>query len=395
MRTTRDAPARSRARSSRRARRRSAGGRRARTRGRRQASSRRRSRGRATSPSRDASRPSNSASHAVRCVASRSSRTSIQRALSPASVERVHGRTVASRQARGRGGRGRRGDTAAQQRGARRSVRIPWAGETGIARRARSPPARRGPRARRRRARSSHLDRLRRPRLDRSRARARHRRRRRRRGHPRRGGQHPRPRAASGSLTLSVTARDGRAMFVGVAAPADVDPTSAGAPYDVVVDLSSGSTATTRAVPGTQQPAPPSPGGVLDGERERVRPRRCRRGSPPGTTLVVMNADAPTRASTPTSSSRCSVPHAWAYRAGAGRARRCCSSCSASSLSSGRGGSRRRRQPTRLPAASPGDPGSRRLPVRRCRPSGPCPPTALLPRSGAAPGRRSPRRRTW
>lgn len=61
-----------------------------------------------------------------------------------------------------------------------------------------------------------------------------------------------------GTLTLSVTAPDGRSMFACTAKPDDLDTYLTGAPYDVVVDLASGGKATTRPVPGTQQPAPPA-----------------------------------------------------------------------------------------------------------------------------------------
>ena len=66
-----------------------------------------------------------------------------------------------------------------------------------------------------------------------------------------------------GTLSLQVSAPDHRAMFVGTATSANVDTYLTGAPYDVVVELTSGETAKTRRVPGTQQPTPtprpPSP----------------------------------------------------------------------------------------------------------------------------------------
>ena len=60
-----------------------------------------------------------------------------------------------------------------------------------------------------------------------------------------------------GTLQLSASSPSGRSLFLG-AAPADgVDTYLTGAPYDVVVDLTSGGKVTTRPVPGTQTPAPP------------------------------------------------------------------------------------------------------------------------------------------
>ncbi len=114
-----------------------------------------------------------------------------------------------------------------------------------------------------------------------------------------------------GSLTLNVTARDGREMFAGVAAPADVDHYLTGAPYDVVVDLSSGSSVTTRAVPGTQQPPPPTTVRFWTASSSGS-PASLSARVAPGATLVVMNA-----AATPGIDAdvvvTLRVPHAWAY----------------------------------------------------------------------------------
>ena len=117
--------------------------------------------------------------------------------------------------------------------------------------------------------------------------------------------------AGVGSLTLSVRARDGREMFAGVAAPADVDHYLTGAPYVVVVDLSAGSAATTRAVPGTQQPPPPDSVRIWTAS-SRGAPAVLAARFPAGTTLVVMNADArPGVDADVVVTLR--VPHAWVY----------------------------------------------------------------------------------
>jgi hypothetical protein len=97
-----------------------------------------------------------------------------------------------------------------------------------------------------------------------------------------------------GTLTLSVTAPDGRAMFVGTAAPKDVDTYLAGAPYDVVVDMSSGRTGTTRRVPGTQQPPPPAGQGFWTSQATGT-PASLSTAISPSDTVVVMNADAAQR----------------------------------------------------------------------------------------------------
>jgi hypothetical protein len=100
-------------------------------------------------------------------------------------------------------------------------------------------------------------------------------------------------------------------MFVGVAAPADIDRYLTGAPYDVVVDLSAGSSATTRAVPGTQQPPPPGSVRVWTDSASGAPAALAARFTP-GTTLVVMNADArPGVDADVVVTLR--VPHAWVY----------------------------------------------------------------------------------
>jgi hypothetical protein len=94
-----------------------------------------------------------------------------------------------------------------------------------------------------------------------------------------------------GELTLTVTAPDGRSMFAGTARPSDLDTYLTGAPYDVVVDLTSGRKASTRPVPGTQQPPPP------DGQsfwltRSSGPTATSRSALDSSTGLVVMNSDA-------------------------------------------------------------------------------------------------------
>jgi hypothetical protein len=94
-----------------------------------------------------------------------------------------------------------------------------------------------------------------------------------------------------GTFTLTVTAPDGRQMFAGTAAPDDLDGYLTGAPYDVVVDLASGGKATTRPVPGTQQPAPPAgqPFWIVQSSGTTAA---ISSDLEPGTALVVMNSDA-------------------------------------------------------------------------------------------------------
>jgi len=95
-----------------------------------------------------------------------------------------------------------------------------------------------------------------------------------------------------GALTLKATSPDGAAVFLGAGPRADVDTYLTGAPYSVVVDgLPAGGTATTRDVPGTQQPPIPAPqafwGSASEGATARI-PARV----DDGTTVVVMAADA-------------------------------------------------------------------------------------------------------
>jgi len=94
-----------------------------------------------------------------------------------------------------------------------------------------------------------------------------------------------------GTLTLSVKAPDGRALFAGTASPDDLDTYLTGAPYDVVVDLTSGSAARTRHVPGTQQPPPPAGQSFWVTRSEGTAPS-ISTALGPGDALVVMNADA-------------------------------------------------------------------------------------------------------
>lgn len=94
-----------------------------------------------------------------------------------------------------------------------------------------------------------------------------------------------------GTLTLVVSSPAGTPMFAGSATTADVDTYLTAAPYDVVVTLVPGGEGETRAVPGTQQPPPPAaqPFWVRQASGSQARLSATR---DPGTTLVVMNADA-------------------------------------------------------------------------------------------------------
>ena len=112
-----------------------------------------------------------------------------------------------------------------------------------------------------------------------------------------------------GTLTLSVKAPDGRAMFAGTAAPRDLDTYLTGAPYDVVVDLTSGSAARTRHVPGSQQPPPPSGQSFWVTQAQGTSPS-ISTALGPADALVVMNADASSRVSADVVVTY-SLAHAW------------------------------------------------------------------------------------
>ncbi|HSN06961.1 MAG TPA: hypothetical protein VLV82_06395 [Candidatus Angelobacter sp.] len=94
-----------------------------------------------------------------------------------------------------------------------------------------------------------------------------------------------------GSLTLTVTARDGREMFAGVAAPADVRRYLAGSPYEVVVDLTSGGVVTTSPVAGNGRPAAPTTQTFWT-TSSAGSPASLSARIPPGSSLVVMSSDA-------------------------------------------------------------------------------------------------------
>jgi hypothetical protein len=94
-----------------------------------------------------------------------------------------------------------------------------------------------------------------------------------------------------GTLTLSVSDAQGGTMFVGSASGEAVDTYLTGAPYDVVVAVSAGSAATTRPVPGTQQPPPPATQPFWNRQATGSPAELTARVSS-ATTLVVMNADA-------------------------------------------------------------------------------------------------------
>lgn len=93
-----------------------------------------------------------------------------------------------------------------------------------------------------------------------------------------------------GELTFSVRSTAGTPVFVGAATPAQIDGYLAGAPYDVVVDLGAGRQATTRTVPGTQQPQPPASQAFW--AMQATGAPATFRSVPAGTSLVIANADA-------------------------------------------------------------------------------------------------------
>lgn len=94
-----------------------------------------------------------------------------------------------------------------------------------------------------------------------------------------------------GVLTLSASSPDGSPVFLGVANGPDLDTYLAGAPYDVVADLRPGAAATTRSVPGTQQPPPPSSEQFWLRQDEGA-PAELTARLPQGSTVVVMRSDA-------------------------------------------------------------------------------------------------------
>jgi hypothetical protein len=80
-------------------------------------------------------------------------------------------------------------------------------------------------------------------------------------------------------------------VFVGTAKPADVDTYLRGAPYDVVVDLTAGQKATTRKVPGSQQPQPPGSQRFWVAQTSGA-PAVLTAHVASGDSLVLMNSDA-------------------------------------------------------------------------------------------------------
>lgn len=94
-----------------------------------------------------------------------------------------------------------------------------------------------------------------------------------------------------GVLTLSATSTDGAPLFLGVANGSDLDAYLAGAPYDVVAQLATGGAATTRTVPGTEQPPPPSTQQFWL-RQDEGSPAELAARIPQGTTVVLMRSDA-------------------------------------------------------------------------------------------------------
>jgi hypothetical protein len=94
-----------------------------------------------------------------------------------------------------------------------------------------------------------------------------------------------------GDLQLSVSAPDRRSLFLGSASSDNIDTYLTGAPYDVVVELTSGGKVKTRPVPGTQSPPPPTSQHFWSQQSSGVNPAiSALIGS--DKTVVVMNSDA-------------------------------------------------------------------------------------------------------
>jgi hypothetical protein len=94
-----------------------------------------------------------------------------------------------------------------------------------------------------------------------------------------------------GTLTLSASSPKGTSVFLGAAPGDSVNTYLTGAPYDVVVDLTSGGQVTTRPVPGTQTPPPPTSQHIWSQQASGTNPSisaLVERDS----TVVVMNSDA-------------------------------------------------------------------------------------------------------
>jgi len=111
-----------------------------------------------------------------------------------------------------------------------------------------------------------------------------------------------------GDLTFSVRSTTGAPIFVGAAPPAQIDRYLTGAPYDVVVDLGAGRQATTRKVPGTQQPQPPATQAFW-GLSASGSPAVFS-SVPAGSSLVLMNSDARSGVSAELTA-RLTVRNAW------------------------------------------------------------------------------------
>ncbi len=95
--------------------------------------------------------------------------------------------------------------------------------------------------------------------------------------------------APSGIGSFVLVVRGPEPVFVGEAAPEDLDGYLAGAPYDAVLAADGG--LTTRPVPGTQQPPPPTSSEVWT--RSAVGdPAKLPLPVTPGSSLVVMRVDA-------------------------------------------------------------------------------------------------------
>jgi len=96
-----------------------------------------------------------------------------------------------------------------------------------------------------------------------------------------------------GTLRLTVSSPNATSMFIGSAPANSVDTYLTGAPYDVVVDLTTGGKVTTRSVPGSETPSPPESQSIWTQKASGAQ------ASIPTTagnhdTIVIMNSDAST-----------------------------------------------------------------------------------------------------
>lgn len=118
--------------------------------------------------------------------------------------------------------------------------------------------------------------------------------------------------AGIGTVTLVVRPVGPRAIFVGAAAPADLDGYLTAVPYDVVRDLEPGAAATVRSVPGSKLPPPPAQQTFWLAQVSGAPGKSVMLTADlhEGTSLVVMNA-VPGNGVQADLSVRLTVPWAW------------------------------------------------------------------------------------